>query len=117
MRTCVEQHPYTHKPAAFFASLDIPSLFPQQWAKQLALCEGDAEAARTMAVNFLIFTYSPIHGPVTRETHEQVEDFRHGFLALYRWDHRRFLRHMREKLGSKRKATFYWRAMARSARP
>lgn len=112
----LEQHPYTHRPAAFFESLDIPSLYPRQWAKQLALCEGDAEAARTMAVSWLMFTHSPMQGPITREKHEQAKDFRHGFLALYRWDRRRFLRHMREKLGGKRKATFYWHAMEKGAR-
>ena len=114
MRT-PKQHPWTHKPLAFFDSLDFPTLYPEQWAKQLAACEGDVDAARKMAAGSLAMLHSPVQGPITREKHEQAEDFRRGFLALYRWDLRRFLRHMRENLGGKRKATFYWRAMARRA--
>ncbi len=110
-----EQHPWTHKPLAFFDSLDFPTLYPEKWAKQLAACEGDVDAARKMAAGSLAMFHAPVHGPITQAKHEQIEDFRHGFLALYRWDRRRFLRHMREKLGGKRKATFYWRAMARRA--
>ena len=68
-----------------------------------------------MAAGTLATIHSPVHGPITKAKHDQTEDFRHAFLALYRWDHRRFLRQMREKLGGKRKTTFYWRAMARRA--
>lgn len=116
MRT-PKQHPWTHKPLAFFDSLDFPTLYPEKWAKQLGACEGDLAAARKMAAGSLAMLHSPVHGPITQAKHEQIEDFRHGFLALYRWDRRRFLRHLREKLGGKRKATFYWRAMARRAQP
>ena len=110
-----EQQPWTHKSLAFFDSLDFPTLYPEKWARQLAACEGDVEVARKMAAGSLAMLHSPVHGPITREKHEQAEEFRRGFLALYRGDRRRFLRHMRERLGGKRKTTFYWRAMARRA--
>lgn len=115
MRT-PEQHPWTHKSLAFFDSLDFPTLYPEKWAKQLAVCEGDVDAARKMAGAMLAHVHSPIHGPITREKHDSLQDFRVRFGITYLWDHRRFLRHTRKSLGGNRKARHYWRMLTKEVR-
>ena len=113
MHKRVEQHPWTHKPLAFFEALDLPAVRPEQWAKQLAMCGGDVEAAHEIAVNLLVSTYSPIHGPITRDRHESREAFCVSFGATFGWDHRRFLHDNRDNAKGKRNAMRIWRAMTR----
>ena len=116
MHKRVEQHPWTHKPLAFFDSLDFPTLYPEKWAKQLAACEGDVDAAREMAAGTLAMIHSPVHGPITREKHDSLHAFKVAFGVTFRWDHRRFLHDNRKTLG-KRRALRYWRAMTKEVRP
>lgn len=115
MRT-PKQHPWTHKPLAFFDSLDFPTLYPEQWAKQLAACEGDVDAARKMAAGSLAMFYSPVHGPITQAKHDQLQAFKFAFGVTFRWDHRRFLHDNRKTLG-KRRGMRYWRAMTKGVHP
>lgn len=112
----LEQRPWTHKPEAFFEALDLPAIRPEQWAKQLELCGGDAEAAREIAVNILVASYSPIHGPITQAKHEDLQAFKVAFGQTFLWDHRRFLHDNRKTMG-KRTAMRYWRAMTKGVRP
>lgn len=115
MRT-LEQHPWTHKPLAFFASLDLPALYPEKWAKWLAACEGDAGEARRMGAAFLAFSHSPVQGPITKRDHDKRTAFAVMFGNTYRWDRRRFLRHLRKSLHGNREAGRYWRVMTKGVR-
>lgn len=113
--TLRQDHPYTGMPRRFFEALDIPAMHPDGWSKCLIACGGDVVQAHALAVDWLEFVHSPIHGPETRAHYERMRGFKKSFGEAYQWDRRRFLRHMRGTLHGKRGAAEYWRKMTKGA--
>lgn len=98
MRT-PKQHPWDAQAARVLRLAGLPDPLPGKVGKAVGGVRG--RRRRSPKDGSGLAGDAPLAGAWAdhQEKHEQAEDFRRGFLALYRWDRRRFLRHMREKLG------------------